>query len=59
MQMFEKRNGCIDPLLMFFGLMYLIWMFKDGDSWDQEVNNVGWMILGILFILYIFRNQND
>ena len=59
MQMFEKRNGCIDPLLMFFGLMYLVFMFKDGDSWDQEVNNVGLVVLGILFILYIFRNQND
>lgn len=57
--MFEKRNGCIDPLLMFFGLMFLVFIFKDGDSWDQEVNNVGGMILGILFILYIFRNQND
>ena len=57
--MFEKRNGCIDPLLIFFGLMYLAWMLKDGDSWDQAKNNVGWVILGILLILYFFRNQDD
>lgn len=57
--MFEKRNGCIDPLLMFFGLMCFAWIFANGDSEDQEKNNVGLLILGILFILYIFRNQDD
>jgi len=56
--MFEKRNGCIDYLLRFFGLIFLVTLFF-GDS-DNEDQNTGMKFaLGMLVILCCFRNWND